>query len=458
MLRGLRGATSTSNRTGSAQGGQALVLAALAGVALIALVGLALDAGLAYVGRRTLQSGADGAAEAGAQMLAYNFHQPTTLYNDAAIKTAVVNELQASASLGSGGTGLSPYVGGTSACNTASTTAPTNLAATCAWYTDQNGDLVLSGGLAVQVGGGSIPTLCPVNTGTCTAGVAVVPYYTHNTIFLQALGTNHAAERATATAIYAPILSSGGVADYAVAACAGPNPPGHTPPVTGDQLIIRSQSWSSAFTGCGLVNSEVSNDFKGYFHDPFNTTQTAGASGLTLQPGSSIPNRVPGGGCNLTQPPVGGNCGINSPGNPPPSFTVGSAKTVFTEEDYFKVDGGNSGGIDTTDPNGIPLIHASWISCNPAATNPPCNQMLVPVVDFFSGSGSNTFLHIAYWVAATPDNDWGNNACNPACNTAHDWTVTVVEQVAARGDWSGCASSSCPGVGKDTPLSVGLRH
>jgi hypothetical protein len=456
-----------------------MVLTALAGIALIALVGLALDAGLAYVGRRTLQSGADGAAEAGTQMLAYNFHIPTKLYTDTDIKNVVVSELTSSASLGSGGTGLSPYQGGVAGppppCDVTSTTVPTNLRATCAWYANQNGDLVLSGGHAVQVGGGTIPPLCP-NTAPCAAGVAVVPYYTHATIFLQALGTKIAAEGSTATAIFSPITTSNvsGLADFAVAACAG----GHTPPEERDQLVIRSNSWSSTFTGCGLVNGQVSNTFKGYFHSPFDTTQTAGApgSGVTLQPGSSMPNPLPAGGCNLTQPPVGGNCGLNSPGNPPcanppppakntcPNFTVGAAKTTFTEEDYFKSDGGDNMGCSTSgecgNPNAIPLIHASWISCNPTPANggqPPCHPLLVPVVDFFSGAGSNTFMHIAYFVAATPDADWNNSSCLPTCGVAANWTVTVVRLVATRGDWNGC-TSTCPGVGKDTPLSIGLRH
>jgi hypothetical protein len=457
-----------------------MVLTALAGIALIAMLGLALDAGLAYVGRRTLQSGSDGAAEAGTQMLAYNFHQPAKLYTDTDIKNVVVSELTSSASLGSGGTGLSPYQGGTNSCDTTSTTVPTNLQATCAWYANQNGDLVLSASKhAVQVGGNTIPPLCP-NTQPCAAGVAVVPYYTHATIFLQALGTKIAAEGSTATAIYAPITSSStpGLADYAVAACAGP-PPVHTPPVQRDQLIIRSQSWTNTFNGCGLINSQVSNTFKGYYHNPFDTTQTAGApgSGVTLQPGSSIPNPAPAGGCNLTSPPVGGNCGLNSPGNPPcanppppaknlcPNFTVGAAKITFKEEDYFKSDGGDDLGCSVTgecgNPNAIPLIHASWISCNPTPANggqPPCHPLLIPVVDFFSGAGSNTFMHVAYFVAATPDKDWGDSSCGPSCGTSVDWTVTVVEQVATRGDWSGCTGGSCPGVGKDTPLSVGLRH
>jgi hypothetical protein len=413
----------------------------------MAMVGLAVDAGRGYVDRRALQSGADTAVEVGTMLLAYNAHQPTVPYTDTNIKDQIANAVNNSLSLGSG---LSKYLGSDALCATTSTTAPTNVPRTCAWYADKNGNLVLSGGNAVQVGAGTMPPVCPVFSGICTAGVAVVPYYTHNTGFLQVVGSTVAAERSTATAVYAPVTttSAAGVADYAVAACLNTaNPP--RAPQPGDQVIIQDQNWANTYSGCGVVGSVGSADFKGWYHSPIVTTQTAGKVGsfVTLFAGTSIPNPEPAGGCTFAS----GNCGINSPGNPPTVFITGGTKTTFTELDYFGASGGHSFGGQQADPNAIPLIHSSWLSCH--GGQPPCHPLLIPVIDYFNGVGMNLMFHVAYFVAAVPDQDWKNAAQDP-------WTATIVSNgiVQHRGDWSGCTSNPCPPVGPNTPFSIGLVH
>src|SRR5438309_5685366 len=134
-------APSTARPFGRRQQGQALILVAFAAVALIALTGLALDGGRAYLNRRALQSGADNAAEVAASLLAANFHQVGTPYTDAQVAAQVATAAGASVASGSSAVSFPPASPAT--CDTTSTTPLTSVAATCAWYTDSKGNLVL---------------------------------------------------------------------------------------------------------------------------------------------------------------------------------------------------------------------------------------------------------------------------------------------------------------------------
>jgi Flp pilus assembly protein TadG len=410
-----------------------VIIFALAVVALVAMAGLALDSGRAYVDRRALQSGVDTAALSSVQLLAYNYRGPATPKSDANVSSAVQATVNQSRSSGSD---LAPFGGFSASCDATSAIVPTDLTATCAWYADQAGQLVLSptssgnlvAGHAVQVGTGVMPPVCPssgnpVWGSTCTAGVAVIAYYSHPTLFLRALGIQSTSERATGTAIFAPVITTQdtGIAHYAIANCVSNS----RPPQVGDSVVMRSNSWRSTYNGqCGLQGGVGSNNFKGWFHDP-----------TTTNPSTSIPSPPPAGGCTAA------NCGLPTP--VPVINSTGNAKTQYTEFDYFNAGGGNAIGLEGAD---VAIIHSSYVSCH---GSPPCHYVLLPVVDYANGGGSSIDFHIVSWVAALPDQDWNSPSQG-------DWTATVVARVGRRADWTGCTGSSCPPPSSSTPVSIQL--
>ncbi|MEA2684563.1 MAG: putative Flp pilus-assembly TadE/G-like [Chloroflexota bacterium] len=432
------------------ESGQVLVLFALAAVVLIGFVGLAVDGGRAYVDRRALQGGADTAAEAATQLLAYNFHQPTTPKTDTDIRDAVAQQVNNSLSQGSG---ISAFPAAVSTdCDTSSTSAPQDKLATCAWYVDAGAKLLIwpagstNAGKAVQVGGGTLPPVCPAEStdpafgNLCTVGVSVVPQYTHPTAFVRILGDTDATERATATAIFSPVLNVPDIAHYATAACF------HGRQIKpGDSVVIfdnQGSGWSSTFTGCGLPNGVGSSNFKGWYHSP-----------VVTNPSTSIPSPGPAGGC--TQALCGLYSAQNPGSNPPPALaTSGGSKTSYTEFDYFQGAGGTSVGNQNADPQAIALIHSTWVSCQPGAPAPGCQPMLVPVIDYYNGSGSNVDFHIKYFVAVVPDQDWNSNGT---------WTATVVKNgiVARRAGYRGCipaAGVTCPPLFRAGLIFISLFH
>lgn len=140
--------------TAGRQGGQTLVLLALALVAMLAVTGLIIDGGNAYAQQRGTQNGADAASEAGAVVLAQNIkllNGSGTPLTDADVlaainASAVANRIKP----------FNPGVAGNSSAH----------------YTDIKGNLLTPAGaattdpaLAAQVGGGAIPPC--VDTTTC---------------------------------------------------------------------------------------------------------------------------------------------------------------------------------------------------------------------------------------------------------------------------------------------------
>jgi hypothetical protein len=419
-----------------------VIIVALALVALVGVAGLALDSGRAFVDRRALQAGVDTAALSSTQLLAYNFRGPATAKTDDNVSSAVRATVNQGKSAGSD---LVPFVGYTTGCDTTSNTVPTNLNATCSWYANQTGQVVLSpvtagnrvAGHGVQVGNGVMPPVCPSNGdpvwgNTCTAGVAVVAYYGHPTLFLGALGVPTTAERATGTAIFAPVITTQdtGIAHYAVANCVS----GTRPPQVGDTVVMRSQKWQNTYNGqCGLQGGLGPNNFKGWFSQP-----------TTTNPSTSIPSPPPAGGCDAN-PASPNYCGLPNPA--PAISTTGNQKTSYTEFDYFEAKGGNNIGNETAD---MAIINSSYDSCH---GSPPCHYILLPVIDYANEkSGSAIDFHIVSWVAALPDQKVGP----PYTVPAQDWTATVVARVARRGDWSGCTGTSCPPPSSSTPVSIQL--
>jgi hypothetical protein len=80
--------------------------------------------------------------------------------------------------------------------------------------------------------------------------------------------------------------------------------------------------------------------------------------------------------------------------------------------------------------------------------------MLIPVIDYFAGNGSFD-VHIAFFAAVVPDQDWGTSGPGPS----QDWTATIVPNgiVDHRPDWTGC-SSGCPPITPTTAFAISLFH
>ncbi|GAC1342475.1 MAG: hypothetical protein NVSMB29_14210 [Candidatus Dormibacteria bacterium] len=222
---------------GRPQHGQILVLFALSAVALLSLLGLAVDGGRAYVDKRTLQSASDTAADAGAWMLSVNATNPNT-YSDADVMSAVSKVVVGS--IGGGDIAASQP--------------------TVAHYTDAAGNQLPTGAACTVGACGTIPA--------GAAGVQVDASDRHPTYFMRLVGTETAQERASAIAMFTIIqqfdFNNPNFAPYAAwnTTCG----PGFPAIKIGDSIVFRSNAWKDA-AGCG--NTQItSNNFKGWFHDP----------------------------------------------------------------------------------------------------------------------------------------------------------------------------------------------
>lgn len=259
------------------QGGQVAVLFALAAVAVVAIVGLAVDAGTSFVDQRALQAGSDTAATAGATLLAADFRacvssSPATPYSNADIAKAVSN-LADEAAAASGRATASPSVD--YVWYPASTPAPTPVAA-------------YSGQLCSTSGTWAGPT-----------GVQVGTSNSHHTVLLQVVGVGNASEAATATADFG-IVTGGGFANFLVCAVgpiSSPDPTvtvtSSTPVAVGDKVWVSDPQFKLDEPKC----ESGSSDFKGYLHNPSPDPIT-----LPTEPGGTT-NITTGGGCTVGQFP-----------------------------------------------------------------------------------------------------------------------------------------------------------
>jgi len=248
--------------------GQVIILFALAAVAVVSLVGLAIDGGRSYLDQRGLQASADTASDAGARMLAHNFvaseaSPPGTTYSDANIHDTL-QQIMSKTAVGAGqATGWTAY------------------------YTDKSGSTTASGG-PVQVGSGSIPDWA--------AGVQVVTKNTHVNYVLQVVGEKYAHESATATSVYGPIMS-GATAPYVTwnYLCAG-NANGPAVKL-GDTVTFRVKSKWGTTVACNL-GPPFPDSFKGFLATPTpnpivvpGTFQAGDGTGFKTEP-TLVPGQV----------------------------------------------------------------------------------------------------------------------------------------------------------------------
>ena len=263
---GARAAQRPLGSSGTGPRGQVAVLFAIAAVAIIGMAGLALDAGLSYMGQTGLQSASDNASLAVARMLGADyssqFQQPAPVvlpWGYVQIQAAVQQAV---------------------AANGAGTTRATSYAA---YFTYSDGTkicqfwpVVGSTCLTDFPGSGGIPeTAAGV---VAAAGAEVVASNTHGTSLMNVLGIGKASEAAPATAIFQ--VTNGGASEPFAAyfACADGNP--NQQVAVGDTVIYyESNHWTTdAACSSSSTDSSFKGDFKPGTFSPPNFTAPGWAS------------------------------------------------------------------------------------------------------------------------------------------------------------------------------------
>ena len=240
-------------RGSAAQKGQVAVLGAIVAVALILIVGLAVNAGISYVDQGSLQAGADTSATAGATMLEADFHACLTTgvlpYTSAEI-AAVASEIAHRSVIAVAKVTSGPAVDYVT-------------------YTDPK---LISVGSVAEYGG---PLCLGPGEWTGPMGIRVTLGNSHQTPMLALGGIRSASESAMATAAFG-VVQGGTYGPFV--ACAQ-QPVGAVGPVQmGDTVLLASPSWTRAESVCG---SAAGAGFMGYLHDPSPTSITLpSASGI----------------------------------------------------------------------------------------------------------------------------------------------------------------------------------
>ncbi len=283
----VRNGSRRSNRQLRRAGGQVAVLFAIAAVAIVAVVGLAFDAGRAYVDQRALQAAVDTAGDGGARMLAqaYDGCQSGSPVSSQA-PTDILDTVDALVASGVAGQGQA-------------TSPPT---ADFVYYdpaTRTTTDLGTIAG-ASSAGWCAGWTASPVST-TVPNGVKVTAVDLHSTAILGVIGIRSAQERATSISAFTATPGPGApfVAWYQDCALTG------TPfLVPGDTIIYHASNHWSSDVNCAQqpVNSRFKGDLKpeGLNPNPITTIPTwvnaqpgQGSWGPNIQPSSTVPIVLP---------------------------------------------------------------------------------------------------------------------------------------------------------------------
>jgi Flp pilus assembly protein TadG len=240
-------------RPGAGARGQVAVLFAIAAVAIIGMAGLALDAGLSYMGQTGLQSASDNASLAVARMLAMDYtsqqQSPPAAslpFTYAQMVTTVQDLVSTNGAGSTRATSYAAYFTNTSGSHVCQF-APSALATCPTMYP-------LSGGL-------------PEASGALLAsGAQVVPTNTHQTSVLGILGIGQASESAPATAVFGVVQGiAANSANFAVYDIYCP---------TGQKLALYqtityySPQWQKSWPCAGLQDSNFKGDLHQALPDP----------------------------------------------------------------------------------------------------------------------------------------------------------------------------------------------
>jgi len=352
----------TRHHSRGAQDGQVAVLFAFAALAVIAIVGLALDAGQAFVDQRSLQAGTDAAAQSGASMLQADFHACLSggaspmPYDDQQILNEVTS-LVASAQTAQG------------------KSAPGSVTPVFVSY--PTGTLIVdqpipnNSTFSFLPPGASSPTLfCTAGAWTGPAGVATGASDTHPTLILQVVGIKSATEAARSTALFGS--AGGGGAPFAAwdAYCYGSS--SDTPLVVNDPVVLLDSKWWKYTCGFGSPAS-----FKGYI-DPTSPLSLPMSVGSCIQTGVGVGIKTPptpGVGDTVLVPIISSFSKGTCPGSPsgssgPYELTYAGLIAVrITSSSHTSIDG----VVTSTSPitAGITICPAGDSACAPATSATP---------------------------------------------------------------------------------------
>ncbi len=262
-------------RSPRGQTGQIIPLLALSAVALIAVAGMSLDIGRAFVDQRALQAAADTGSDAGARMLAQDFtactinKQAVLPYTNAQIETAAQTSATAAAAAQGRATTISA-VDYTTISGTVMQPIATSPSAST-FCTSQNGwSSQAPEGVQVKVADAHSTFLLPiVNIGSGREGGQGTSLFT--VVDSVGQGANNFAPYAI---WYDCGLSNGNPAQQQIS--------------PGDIITFRSNSWNTN-ASCGQ-SGITSNDFKGYLHNPSSYPLTPGT---TLSSGGNTIGQEP---------------------------------------------------------------------------------------------------------------------------------------------------------------------
>ncbi len=249
-----RAAQRPLGRPGSGARGQVAVLFAIAAVAIIGMAGLALDAGLSYMGQTGLQSASDNASLAVARMLATDYMSQQQSPPAASMPftyaqmVSTVQDLVAANGAGSTrATSYSAYFTNTNGTHIWCQFAPATLASCPTIYP-------LSGGL-------------PEASGVLLAsGAKVVPTNTHQTSVLGILGIDRASESAPATAVFGVVQGiASNTANFGVYDIYCPTNSALT---LYETITYYSPQWQKSWPCAGLQDSNYKGDLHQALPDP----------------------------------------------------------------------------------------------------------------------------------------------------------------------------------------------
>ncbi len=246
--------------------GQVAVLFAIAAVAIIGMAGLALDAGLSYMGQTGLQSASDNASLAVARMLGADFSSQF--------------QQPAPASLPWGYGQIQSAVQEAVAANGAGTTKATSYSA---YFTDSAGARICQ---FWPVGSSTCPGQFPGSGGipetasgaVSAAGAEVVANNTHNTSLVNVLGIGTASEAAPATAVFR-VTEGGASAPFAAYFSCADGVAGKQVQAGDTVIYYKTNHWTKyAACSSSSTDSSFKGDFKPGTFSPPNFTAPGWAS------------------------------------------------------------------------------------------------------------------------------------------------------------------------------------
>lgn len=273
---------SSTSRT--RQRGQVAVLFALAALAIVAIAGLALDAGQAFVSQRALQAGSDTAAQTGATMLAVDYNHclsgAITSTGDGPYSQSLIYSQV---------TTLAKYA---AAAQGHATSTPTVHFVSYAPNVPPN-----------DVRPWISPSFCTINSAgsagwTGPSGVEVTTSDTHPTTVLGIVGIKSATEAASSIALIGNATGAGG-APFGVwfETCISSTLGSGLPPPVNSTVTLFSPKWDQTTCGAYSPSSDRAS-FKGYFDLP--APMPLSSSGC-IQTGAGVGSKV-----GLANPPAPG--------------------------------------------------------------------------------------------------------------------------------------------------------